>query len=47
MDGLRDFDRGSPKVVLSNLWCSKSGHHLHEDLAKFGYKPDMEIFLKI
>ncbi len=24
------------------LWCSQTGHHPHEDLAKFGNRPDMK-----
>jgi hypothetical protein len=27
----------------SILWCSQTGHHPWEDLAKFGYRPNMEV----
>ncbi len=30
----------------SILWCSQSGNHLDENLAKFGYNPNMKISLR-
>ncbi len=32
--------------VLSILWCNQSDHDLQEDLAKFGYRLNMNIILK-
>jgi hypothetical protein len=25
------------------VWCSQTGDHPHEDLAKFGYRPGMKV----
>jgi hypothetical protein len=25
------------------VWCSQTGNHPHEDLAKFGYGPGMKV----
>jgi hypothetical protein len=33
-------------LVLRILWCSQSGHHLENVLAKFDYKLDIEVGIK-
>jgi hypothetical protein len=27
------------------LWCGQTDNHPQEDLAKFGYRPDMNLFI--
>jgi hypothetical protein len=38
------FKLRSKGFVLSMLWCSQTGDHPQEDLAKFGYTSDMIFF---
>ncbi len=37
-------EENASRVFLSILWCSQSGDHPQEDLAKFDYRPDMKVF---
>jgi hypothetical protein len=37
---------GAPGFSFSNLWCSQTGDHPHEGLAKIGYGPGMKVDFK-
>jgi len=45
--GNSEFLMGQISVFFSPssqlLWCSQTGDHPQEDLAKFGYRPDVEV----
>jgi hypothetical protein len=34
---------GAPGFSFPIMWCSQTGDHPHEDLAKFGYGPGMKV----
>jgi hypothetical protein len=34
---------GAPGFLFPIVWCSQTGDHPHEDLAKFGYGPGMKV----
>jgi hypothetical protein len=45
-NGLKSMELGASGFRFPMVWCSKTCDHPEEDLAKSGYGPDMNFFLK-